>query len=103
MKHIVSVVQPYPGRLATFDAKLFSTEPVTALLTLEQLVLVFPFHCKSDIKQNTDGRDVGMSKTSRWYNLMSQGSSKSYIRDNNKQFKYMFIVCQSLEQPLLLA
>ena len=31
MKHMVLIIQPTPGRLATFDVKLFSIEPVTAL------------------------------------------------------------------------
>ena len=46
MKHTLSIIQPTPGRLATFDVKLFSTEPVTGLehLTQEQLALVFPLH-----------------------------------------------------------
>ena len=34
-KHIVSIIQPTPGRLATFNVKLFNTESVTVLFDTE--------------------------------------------------------------------
>ena len=42
-KHIVLIIQPTPGRLATFNVNLFIIEPVTALFNTGATCSCLPF------------------------------------------------------------
>ena len=52
-KHIISTLQPSQGRLATFDLKLFSTEPVTALFDTGATCLCISFPLYNQIPNKT--------------------------------------------------
>ena len=101
-KHIVSIVQPTPGRLATFNVKLFSTEPVT---TLSDTGATCP--CISFPLYNQISDKVQVVEMQLWVgqadgmNLCPIGIVMVNLEINDKQFEHTFIKCQNLKQPLL--
>ena len=69
-KHMVLILQPTPGRLATFDVKLFSTEPVTALFNTGATCSCISFQLYSKVSDKAQVVAAVTSRTSRWYEFM---------------------------------
>ena len=98
----MSIIQPSQGRLAIFDGKLFSTEPVTALFDTGATCscISFTLYNQMSVKvqmvemQLHVGQADGMS-------LCPIGIVTVNLEINDKQFEHTFIVCQNLQQPLL--
>ena len=101
-KHIVSIIQATPGRLVTFNVKVFSTEPVTALFDTGATCSCISFPLYSQISDKAQmeemqlwvGQPDGMS-------LCPKGIVTVNLEINDKQFEHTFTVCQNLQQPLL--
>ena len=102
VKHIVSIIQPMPGRLATFNVKSFSTEPVASLFNTGATCSCISFSLYSQISDKAQmlemqlwvGQTDGMS-------LCPKVIVKVILESNDKQFEHTFILCQNPKQPLL--
>ena len=98
----MSIINPTPGRLATFDVTLFSTEPVTALFDTGAMCscMSFPlYHQISDKAQMVEMQLQVAQANGMGLHPIRIVMVKVEIQD--KQFEHTFILCQNLQQPLL--
>ena len=96
MKHIVSIVKLSPGRLATFNIKLFNSETVTAFFNTRAICLCISFSLYNQMSNKTQMVEMKLR--------VGQADSTSLCLKGTKvkkQFKHMFIKCQNLKQALL--
>ena len=101
-KHMVQIIQPLPGSLATFDVKLFSTEPVTALFDTGATCSCISFQLYNQISDNVQMVEmqlqVGQTDST---SLCPIGIVMVNLEINYKQFEHTIILCQNLQQQLM--